>query len=117
MPIANVSKLTHTNELFSKLKLLTFVDLVEYKTGILMYNAYCHLLPVRLQRLFLINDLTYNTRQRQQFKVNYRRTNIKAFCISSIGTKIWNALPKGVIESKSIHIFKYKLKCILLSRY
>ena len=115
--IANVSKLSHTNELFAKFKLLKFVDLVEYKTDMLMYNAYHHKLPVRLQKLFLINDLNENTRQKQRFKVNYRRTNIKAFCISSTGTKLWNSLPKCITESKSIHIFKYKLKCMLLSRY
>ena len=50
--IANVSKLSHTNELFAKFKLLKFVDLVEYKTDMLMYNAYHHKLPVRLQKFF-----------------------------------------------------------------
>ena len=55
--IANVSLLSQTNELVAEFKLLKFVDLVVYKTDMLIYNAYHHKLPVRLQRVFLINYL------------------------------------------------------------
>ena len=38
--ICNVCSRTHTNDLFKKLNILKFTDLVEYKCGIIMFNAY-----------------------------------------------------------------------------
>ena len=116
--ISNVSKYTHTNELFKVLKILKFIELVEFRTCIVMFNAYHSKLPKKLQTFFSIGDnLCYKTRQSNKFKVKYKRTNVKAFCVSSKGPKLWNSLPNSATETKSINIFKIKLKKILLMRY
>ena len=76
--ICNVSSRTHTTDLFKKLKILKFVDLVEYKCGILMFKAYYNKLPTNLQTMFNLGNQTsnYKTRQQNKFLVKFRRTNI-----------------------------------------
>ena len=116
--IANVSKYAHTNELFKTFKMLKLRELVEYKTSIFMYNVYHGKVPNNLKLLFKTGKTSeYNTRQNNRFKVTYRRTNIKAFCISSLGCKLWNSLPDNVIDAISLQVFKYRLKQYLLDRY
>ena len=116
--IANVSKYAHTNELFQTFSILKQRELVEYKKGIVMFNVYHGKVPNNLKLLFKTGKTSqYNTRQNKRFKVAYRRTDIKAFCISSFGCNLWNILPDNVIDAISIQVFKYKLKQHLLDRY
>ena len=117
--VCKVSNRSHTNELFKELNILKFLDLLEYKCGIIMYNAYHGSLPKKLQHLFELGNekSKYKTRQEQHFKVNYRRTNVKAHCISSYGVKLWNQLPKNIVKAKSLFMFKRLFKKDLLSRY
>ena len=69
-----------------------------------MINVYHEKLPNKLQSLFSIGyKLRYETRQAKQFKVKYKRTNIKDFCISSVGIKLWNLLPSSVTEAKTLN--------------
>ena len=117
--ICNVSSRTHTTDLFKKLKILKFVDLVEYKCGILMFKAYYNKLPTNLQKMFNLGNQTsnYKTRQQNKFLVKFKRTNIMAHCTSSIGVKVWNRLPNFVTEAKSLYMFKKTYKSYIFSRY
>ena len=117
--ICNVSSRTHTTDLFKEMKIFKFIDLVEYKCGMLMFKAYNNKLPTNLQKLFNIGNQTsnYKTRQQKKFLVRFRRTNIMAHCTSSVGVKIWNSLPKFVTEAKSLHMFKNIYKNYIISRY
>ena len=116
--ILEACRLTHTNDLFKKLYTLKFLDLVQYKCGLIMYRAFHNKLPLNLQRLFKIGDaVKYTTRQSKKFRVKYRRTNVMEHCISIAGTKIWNELPVNVVESKSIFVFKKQLKAYFISKY
>ena len=113
--VANVSKYYHTNELFKQLKLLKFLDHVKFKSGVFMYNAYHFKLPTKLQLLFNKGSNSQHcTRQHNKFKVFYKRTNIKALCVSSKGTSLWNSLPTSIINSSSLTVFKQKLKKYLM---
>ncbi len=116
--IANVTKYAHTNELFKRFRILKLHELIEYKTGILMYNVYHDKIPSNLKPMFTIGTtIHYQTRQKNKFKILFRNTNIKAFCVTSIGAKLWNSLPIELADAKSLHTFKFKFKLYLLDRY
>ena len=51
--ICGARRLDHTNPLFKQLGILKFVDLVKFKTSIIMFKAYHNVLPDSLQ-FFLI---------------------------------------------------------------
>ena len=101
------------------MKSLKFYDLVEYKTCLIMYNAFVGKLPSKLQSYFELGvvNACYETRQMYKFKVKYKRTSLKAHCISSTGTKLWNNLPQKVSESTSLFVFKRNLKSVILAKY
>ena len=117
--VCNVTKYEHTSPLFKTVKALKLLELIEYKTCIVMYHAYNSKLPHKLQSLFELgrDSSYYSTRQKHKFKVCYKRTNMKAHCITSIGTTLWNKLPNNIYENKNLYSFKSKLKHFLLSRY
>ena len=49
-----------------------------------MYNAFVGKLPGKLQRFFELGEVnaSYETKQKCKFKVRYKRTNLKAHCLS-----------------------------------
>ena len=53
-----------------------------------MFKAKFNMLPDRLREIFSINKS--NTRQAGLFKPLYKRTKIRAMCISSIIVNLWN---------------------------
>ena len=58
----------HTNILFINLTFNKFVDLIEYKTSVLMYKVKYKLLPNNIQICFYSNeDSLHNTRQKDTF--------------------------------------------------
>ena len=67
--ICGVKARDHTNTLFIKIKFIKFVDLIEYKTSILMYKVKHKPLPNSIERFFYSNeDSLHNTRKRDKFK-------------------------------------------------
>ena len=48
--IFGARRLDHTNPLFKQLGILKFVDLVKFKTSIIMFKAYHNVLPDSLQK-------------------------------------------------------------------
>ena len=50
--ICNVDSRSSYTNMFKRLKILKFVDLVEYKCGMLMFKAYNNKLPMNLQKMF-----------------------------------------------------------------
>ena len=113
--LGNLGFCDHTNPVFISLNLLKFVDLVKLKTGVLMYKCYHGLLNERLNRLFSLNNS--NTRQKMNFYVIYKRTKLKSFSISCYGVLLWNNLDIDIRSSKSVIIFKRKMKKYLISLY
>ena len=54
----------HSNVLFKELRILKLFDSIELKTAMLMYKANKQMLPLNIQRLFSVDEVTYyNTRQ------------------------------------------------------
>ena len=93
--ILKVDKYAHTGKLFSSLSVLKFVDIVKFKTIIVMFRDYYCQLPGNLQTLFQQCKFNnkYETCSLIKFKIVYTRTTLKANCISVLGSKLWNELP------------------------
>ena len=51
--ICGARRLDHTNPLFKQLGILKFVDLVKFKTSIIMFKAYHNVLPDSLQKCLI----------------------------------------------------------------
>ena len=108
----------HTNELFSRLKLLKFSDLVDYKIAIMMYNASLNLLPQNVQRYFSDNcNRVHSLRNDNKFKVIRARTVKKSHCLSVFGVKLFNSLPKDIVSAKNIFHFKLLFKKYIFHKY
>lgn len=117
--VHRVSKRTHTNDFFYSCKLLKFVDIVKYKTCMLMFKAYNNMLPLGLQKMFTLNKQTDTivTRQQNKFKIIYSRTSVKAHSLSVAGPKLWNSLPIDIMSCNKISVFKAKIKSFYLQNY
>ena len=105
--ISKVNRREHTNELFCKLKLMKFRDLVDFKVTVMMYHANLKLLPANVQPKFTSNIYNcYTLRSKNKFKVNRARTTIKSICLSIYGVRLFNSLPENIIAAKSLFCFK-----------
>lgn len=107
----------HTNPIFKQLQTLKLNELVEYNILKTMYKAHHKMLPVNLQNRFIKRESTYNLRGMDTFVYQGFRTKSKERCISIQGVKIWNNLDDEFKISKSLHIFKTKVKLSLLRKY
>ena len=107
-----------TSLVFKELKILKFVDLLEFKLGTFMYKANNGSLPHKLQTLFTRNVAdVYTTRQFNKLNVNFARTCIKANCPSILGVRLWNSLDKNISQCSSLSKFKKLMKQHFLNTY
>ena len=104
--VCGARRLDHTNPLFKQLGILKFVDLVKFKTSIIMFKAYHNVLPDSLQKMFTLRVQIYDTRQKCTFTVHRAHTNVKSMCISIYGVKLWNSLHTDLTNSRSLQVFK-----------
>ena len=117
--INNAGFYDHTNELFMQCILLKFAEIVKLKTACVMFKAYHNKLPSNVQHYFEVGACAnvYGTRQKDKFKTNFVRTNLKSNCVSVVGVKIWNSLPEKIRDSITLFTFKSKLKQYFLVMY
>ena len=113
--IDQVSFRESTAEIFKKYKLLKFTDIVKLNTGMIMFKAKSGTLPRRLKYHFSIN--VSNTRQNGLFKIEYKRTKLKSFCVSHSGVLLWNNLASKIRNSVTLFEFKKRLKNYLINAY
>ena len=95
------------------------MDIIEYKTAMIMYKARYNNLPGNIQKMFFDREGGYNLRGELNVKTLYARTTLKSFCISICGVKLWNSRPIEV-ETKqcsNIHKFKTRYKKCIIMRY
>ena len=117
--INNVGFQEHTNSLFLQSKLLKFTDLVDYQTAQTMFKAKNMSLPGNIQKLFGEPEGDYNLRGKEKgnFKVNYRRTTGKSFCISNSGVELWNGLTVELKRCANVKNVRNKFKVMIFMRY
>ena len=93
-------------------------DIIELKTAMIMYKANKKKLPLNIQPLFSVDEVTYyNTRQLKNMKQVYIRTTLKSKCISICGVKLWNLLKMDLRNLTSLPRFKKEYKKSLLQNY
>ena len=102
-----VNKFHHTRELFLKLKLLKFRDIVDFKIALLMFKASKYSLPYNVQSLFCKLDSGYTLRSKGNFSKMHVRTTKKkkAQCISVYGVNLFNNLNNAIKNAKNIFVF------------
>ena len=111
----------HTNVLFYNSKLLKLTDQIALNVSLVMFKAYHHMLPHKLQALF--SKKTYDvdkmaTRQINKFNIPLCRTTLKQMCISVQGVKLWNSLSEDMINNtRTIHSFKKRMKHMFIRGY
>ena len=99
--VCGVKRLEHTNTLFQQLGDLKFVDLVQLKTAIIMFNAFHNELPSNLQNFFKPYVSVYGTRQNNSSCITRFRTNAKSMCISRYGARLWNSLNENITTCRT----------------
>lgn len=108
----------HTLPLFKKLSILPIDEINREKTALFMFRYFNKMLPMAFDKFFSLNrDLhSHNTRSSTKIHVDYVRTNYKKHSIKYRGSQTWNNLPPDIKMSKSIYIFKKKIKEYLLCK-
>ena len=60
------------------------------------------------------NYHSYDTRQKNQIHIDPYRLNIRRYTVNIFGPKLFNLLPKELIETKNYFVFKKEYKNLLL---
>ena len=107
----------HTNRLFANSYLLKFIDIIEYKTALIMYKARHNHLPGNIQGMFSEREGGYNLRGELNLKTRVARTTLKTFCISVCGVKLWNSMHVEFKQCSSVNQFKKRYKECIIMRY
>ena len=110
----------HTNELFIRLELLKFHDLVFLYTSLFMFDFYKGNLPSSFENFFIAKSKIHNcnTRfaSRSTFSLPSVRTNYEKFNVRYVGTSMWNKIDE---QTKSLDKtnFRNKLKINAIDSY
>ena len=101
-----------TAPLFKKLSILSIDNINNEAVAIFMFRYFNNGLPISFQNFFKLNKElhNYNTRSSTQIHKNYIRTNYKKYSTVNKGREIWNCLPNAIKDSKSLNIFKSKIR-------
>ena len=76
----------------------------------LVYKELNNLLPVKRGFIQTAEVHKYGTRQEKKLYLHCHRTNYYSMSISYTGVKVYNLLPDELKQSKTIHMFKRKVK-------
>ena len=116
--ICNKGSRYHSNELFYKLRVVKFSDLVDIKVCSVIHKAKLNLLPNKLLQLLELetNDI-HDTRCKTKFRQKFARTALKARCISIKGIVIYNKLHDNIKNCKSVRCFNKCFKYNVIERY
>ncbi len=111
----------HTDPIFYKYKCLKFLDIVNLKTLIIIYQAERNMLPVNLQKLFKKTSSVHNHKTRSSTKGNFdlkfSRSKTRSMVISVRGVKMWNDLDENCHNIKSLLSFKNVIKRKYINGY
>ena len=111
------SRLDHTTPLFYRSHILTFPDLVKFKTAMFMYKAYYCMLPANIQQHFVKKDISVITRRKNQLVRHCVTLNVTAMSLPTYGISLWNSLHVDLTNIKTIRYFRHRYKSILMNEY
>ena len=115
--ICNVGRLDHTNNLFKRLNLLKFMDLIKYKTTIVMHQIFNKQMARNIRKFYTTHETNHASRHTNNFFKPQYRTNKKGQCLSIVGVNTWNKLDKELTKIKNLSNFKFRLKKSLINSY
>ena len=104
--------LAHTKEIFLKLNILPFKDLVVHRIGIQMFKNNVGFLPNAVENLFTANATVHNYNTRNKHKLRAAR-GIHQYVYSTfrfVGIKVWNYITDHINTQVSLPKFKKILK-------
>ena len=103
----------HTSGSFKKYKCLKFMDIIDLKTCMYIFNAYHGTLPEEL-----VNDVhSYNTRGCNDLYPNFSHSKLKSMTISVKGIGLYKTLPDLIKSAKSVNSFKNRYKKFCINKY
>ncbi len=117
--ITDSSYQSHTKSSFHDLKTLTIFDINKLQTGLFMYRYNTHSLPNSFSNFMTKHkDIhKYNTRNASNYITTKYNSNIIKYSIKVTGPKVWNAINHDIMNSRTLNIFKTKLKKLLYNNY
>lgn len=113
--IHNVGYREHTDTLFLVSHALKFMNLVKFKTVLIMFKARNNSLPGIVQKCFVTGRgvVTWE----ENFIKQCVHTTKKSLCISMCGVDLWNRLADDLKKSTNVNHFKKLYKKQTLDRY
>ena len=109
--ITNSEFLAHTDPLFYHTKILKIKDVYTYLIAIDGYKK-------NIVNNFNYTEHLHNTRTRNRYAIpNYRRLQITERSLTYSIPNVWNTIPINIQNSRSLNIFKKKLKFHLIQQY
>ena len=116
--VAKSTYRAHTSPLFYMFNIIKLYDLINLKTCIIMYKVFNNTLPDNIIQLFDLKfNSRYDTRNSNNIRQKYARTNLKSQCISVNGIILYNKLNKSLKNCSSVKIFSKQYKKQLLENY
>lgn len=117
--ISNAKYNDHTDPIFKDLKLLKLDDIMESKIAKYMYALNKQTLPSPLRDIISINSNIHchNTRNINNFHIEFRRTSCASVSLRHKGPLVWYHIPKSIQMSYNIKSFAIKLKKRFLQSY
>ena len=115
----NSPYLSHTDPLFSRLKLFKVHDINTLQIAIFMFKYHYEMLPPVFTNFFSYNSSlhSYPTRTCNNIHLNNPRILLAHKTLRHHGPDIWNTLPDFLKRIKFLTSFKRKLKTMLLNQY
>ena len=107
--------LAHTAEIFIKLDILTFKQLVIHRIGILMFKNHFECVPSVIKYLFTTNSSahSYNTRNKHKLRAACGKHNFMYSNFRFVGIKIWNYITDHLDINITLPKFKKMLKIFI----
>ena len=113
--VTGSSYLAQTEPLMKQNKILNINSINDYSRAIFWYNFTRSNLPTMFQNYFDYNREyhPYNTRYRNDLHTASYNLDVRKFSIRAAGPVLWNALPREIRDSPTVHSFKRRLKLYL----
>ena len=115
--ISGVHPRTHTDPLFTELKLLKCDEINKYLVGRLMYRIYNEDITL-FDSMFMKNEQVHNydTRQRDHYHVPGFKSRLGKINLRYNGVIVWNSiLSSGIPVDVSQAVFSKQLKCAIIN--
>ena len=115
--ITKTNHLTHTQQLFKKLKILNIFYINKLQLASFMFSYSKQLLPNNFHDYFEYNSNInkYKTRNSNKMYVPFYNFNFSRTTVSFKGPQLWNELPNVLKEISTVLVFRKKYKCYLLN--